>query len=109
MQQFRLKRRGHIADFVQKQHAAIGLLKFAPRPTPRSGKCASLVSEHLAFKQGVRQGGAVDLYKRFIAAVGFEVKLHYHHFFTNAGLAIDEHIEGGVGDSLDLLADLFNV
>ena len=51
---------------------------------------------------GTRQHG-------FIAAVGFEIKLPYHHFFTHTGFATDKYIERGVSDSLDLLADLFNV
>jgi hypothetical protein len=85
------------------------LLKFAPCPTLRAGKRASLVSEHFAFKQGVRQGRAIDLYKRFIAAVGFGMKLHHHYFFANTGFATNKYIERGIGDALNLLADCFNV
>ncbi len=46
-QQFGLKRQGHLADFIQKQRAAIGLHEAPLTPPVRAGKRAFFVAEEL--------------------------------------------------------------
>ena len=63
-QKFRLRRRGHLSDFVQEQGASIGKFEAADAPLGRAGERASLVAENLAFHQRFGNGGAVDRHKR---------------------------------------------
>ena len=67
-QQPRLHGEGHIADFVQKQRAAVG---FAQPPDtaffPRSGECATGVAKQFGFDQVIGNRGAVNGDKGFIA------------------------------------------
>ena len=44
-QHFRLQGRRHIADFIEKQRAAIALLELADAAPIRAGECAFFVSE----------------------------------------------------------------
>src|SRR4249919_2494918 len=57
-QQARLQRRGHVADFVEEQGAAIGLFEAAHVALLGTGEGARLVAEQLAFEQlGGNRGG----------------------------------------------------
>ncbi len=53
MQEFGLKRQGHVADFIQKQHPAMRLLKLTPASSFGTGKGPLFVAEHFAFKKAV--------------------------------------------------------
>ena len=59
---------GHLADFVEEQHAAVGLLEKADMVAIGAGEGAGFVAEELAFHQLVRDGGAVDAKHRSIGA-----------------------------------------
>jgi hypothetical protein len=50
-QQARLQVEGHVADFVEEQRAALGLLEAAAALRLRAGEGAALVAEQLAFQQ----------------------------------------------------------
>ena len=54
----------HVADFVQKQRAAVGLLELADLVFVRAGEAALGVAEQLAFDQLFGNGGAVDFDER---------------------------------------------
>ena len=56
--------RGHVADLVQEQRAAVGQLEFAPPPADGAGKRAALVAEQLGFDQFLGNGRAVDFDER---------------------------------------------
>jgi hypothetical protein len=50
----------HVADFVEKERAAFGLLEAPAALRLRAGKRAALVAEQLGFKQIFRNGRGVD-------------------------------------------------
>ncbi len=50
-QQLGLHHRRHVADFIQKQRAAMGLFEFADVPRRRAGEGSFLVAEQLGFDQ----------------------------------------------------------
>src|SRR5207248_10905974 len=59
-QQFDLHWQWHIADFVQKQSAAIGTFDSADALPQGTGEGAFFVTEELTFEQGLGNGCAVD-------------------------------------------------
>ena len=59
-QQARLQFGRHIADLVEEERAAFGLLEAATTLRCRAGECAALVPEQLGFKQVARNRGSVD-------------------------------------------------
>ena len=59
-QQLGLDGRRHLADFVEKQHAAVGLLDAARLGADRAGEGAALVAEQLRLEQLIRKRRAVD-------------------------------------------------
>ena len=63
-----LQQQRHIANFVEKQRAAVALLEFADAPLIGAGEGAPLVAKQLAFQQRVGNGGAVDGQKRLFRA-----------------------------------------
>ena len=50
----------HLADFVEQQRAAIGLLELADAAGDGAGEGALFMAEQLAFQQIFRNGGAID-------------------------------------------------
>ena len=51
----------HVADLVEEEGAAVGLLEAAPvAPLVRAGEGALLVAEQLALEERLGQRGAVD-------------------------------------------------
>ena len=54
-QQARLQRRGHVADLVEEQRAAVGLLEAAAALRVRAGERALLVTEQLGLEQVRRE------------------------------------------------------
>lgn len=64
-QQSGLQRQRHIADFIQKQRAAVGLFEAAYVPLGGAGEGAGFVAEQLAFQQLGRNGGGVERNERF--------------------------------------------
>ena len=59
-QKFRLEFQGKIADFIEKQGAAIRGLKASLAVGNGAGKSASLVPKEFAFQQRSRNRGAVN-------------------------------------------------
>ncbi len=58
-QQLGLQLDRQIADFVEEERAAAGLLDLARAPLGRAGEGPALVAEEFAFEQSVRDGRAV--------------------------------------------------
>ena len=96
-QHFGLRRQTHIADFVQKQGAAVGLFKAAFALFNRRGKRAFLVAEQFAFYKFGRNGGAVDRYPRAGRRSTALVNAVRQEFFARAVLALDKHLGRGGG------------
>jgi hypothetical protein len=63
-QQTGLRLLRHVADFVEKQRAAIGLFETALAAVGGAGEGAALMAEQLAFNQFARDGGHVDGHER---------------------------------------------
>ena len=59
-QQAGLHLRRHIADLVQKQGAAIGLLEAAASLCRRAGEGATLMAEQFGFQQVLGDGGGIQ-------------------------------------------------
>ena len=59
-QQLGLHERGHVADLVQKQRAAVRLFELAEVPRGGAGERAFFVAEQLGFDQLGGNGGAVQ-------------------------------------------------
>ena len=67
-QQLHLDRRVNLADFVQKQRAALRLLEPPDAPLVRAGERAFFVAEQFAFQQRRRQRRAMHRHERLLRA-----------------------------------------
>ena len=94
-QQFRLGGRGHFADFVEQQRAAVGQFEAADAAFGGAGECAFFVPENFAFHQRFGNGRAIDGDEGAVGARREHVNRARHHFFARAGFAGDEHRSGG--------------
>ena len=92
-QQPRLQRRRHVADLVQEQRAAMGLLEAADMAPVRAGEGAGLVAEQFAFQQLRRDCRGVQRHERLVRARRFAVQRARDQFLAGAGLAGDQHVE----------------
>ena len=63
-QDLRLRARAHVADFVEEQRAAVGLLEAADALLVGAGEGALLVTEQLRLEQVLLERRAVDLDER---------------------------------------------
>ena len=81
----------HVADFIQKQSAAVRQLNQATGALgPCSGEGAGPVTEQFALDQGFRNGGAVDRHERLPVAPATVVDGAGQDFFPGAGVAQDQ-------------------
>ena len=67
-QQFHLDRSVNLADLVEKQRAALRLLKPADAPFVRAGERAAFVAEQFAFQQRRRERRAMHRHERLFRA-----------------------------------------
>jgi hypothetical protein len=88
-QQLGLHDRGHIANFVEEQRAAMGLLELAEMARDGAGEGAFLVAEELGFDQLAGDGRAVQRDKWTVAARAAVVQRAGDQFFAGAGFAQD--------------------
>src|SRR6266436_5761393 len=63
-QQLRLRRCGHLSNFVEQQRSAIGQFEAADAALRRAGEGSALVPKNFAFHQRFRNRGAVDGHER---------------------------------------------
>jgi hypothetical protein len=89
-QQLRLEVHAQLADLVEEQRAAVGLLEAAAPPRHRPGEGALLVTEQLALQQRRAEDGAVDLDERPAGAVAVGVDGGGDQLLAGAALAGDE-------------------
>jgi hypothetical protein len=68
-------------------------------------KRASLVPEELAFEEFRRNGRAVHLDERPVAAVALQVDGARNEFLARTGLAFNQHSGEGGRDDLNLIQD----
>ena len=90
-QQLGLKSRRGFADFIQKNRAAVSLLKQPDMILIGAGKCAALVAKQHAFQQLLGQRRAVFANKRALGAVAGVVQRARQQLFAHAGFALNQH------------------
>ena len=77
---------GHVADFIEKQRAAIGLLDFANRAfLARAGEGTVFVAKQFGLDQGFGNGRAIDRHKRLASPVGIAMNGLRHQVLARAG------------------------
>ena len=92
----------HVADFVEEERAAMGLLKLANVPLRRAGERAFFMAEEFAFNQLCWNGGAVERDKGTGSAMALFVECAGHEFLACAGFAIDADTRLACGHALNL-------
>ena len=90
-EQLGLHRRRHLADLVEEQHAAAGLLDPSRLRRDRAGERAALVAEQLRLEQLVGKRRAVDGDERPVLAARSLVNEARDDFLAGARLAGEEH------------------
>ncbi|MCY1288265.1 hypothetical protein D9M70_372960 [compost metagenome] len=84
----------HVADLVEEQGAAIGLLDQAAHTLAAgSGEGSGLVTEQLALDQGFRHRRAIDGDEGSLAPVAAVVQRAGKALLAGAGFAIEQHIQ----------------
>ena len=93
----------HLADLVEKQRAAVGLLEQAALLRLGVGEGAALVAEQLALQQVLRNRRAVHLDERPFATAGRVAPDQVgDQLLAGARLALHQHRRvGGLGDLVD--------
>jgi hypothetical protein len=107
-QDFRLKRRGHVADFVQEKRAFLALLEFADAPPRGARERTGLVSEEFAFQKLFRDRRTVDGQKRFVCPCAMRIQGACDKFLSRAALPNDQDIDGLRRNPSDRLAHLLH-
>ena len=107
-QQLRLRRRGHLADFVEQQRAAIGQLEAADAPLGRAGEGAALVAENFALHQRFGDRRTIDGDEGPVGARRKPVNRARQNFLARAGFAGDQHGGRRRRDLLDQAHDVLH-
>ncbi len=89
--QLDLKAQAGLGYFVQENRAAIGCLKQAAAAGIRAGERAFLMSEQLAFQNGLGEGAAVDGGKNHLGAWAVRMNRACHKFLTRSTGAGNQH------------------
>ena len=105
-QDLRLRALAHVADFVEEQRAAVGLLEAADAHAVRAGEGALLVTEELGLEQVFLKRSRVDLDERAFSARRSVVDRAGDQFLARAGLAANQHGRVAVRNLLHDLEDV---
>ncbi len=81
----------HVADFVQKERAAVGGLEQTLLAMKRAGKRTLDVAEQLGFNQSRNEGRAIDGNKRLLFTRTREMHALGHQLLTCAALSQDQN------------------
>ena len=100
-QQARLALERHVADFVEKQRAAVRGLDAADLALVRARERTALVAEQFGLQQRRRDGRAVHGDERCVGTRRLPVDRRRRQFLAGAGFAGDEHGRLGVRDLAD--------
>ena len=101
-EEFHLHGRRDIADFVEEERTAIGILELADLAGVRAGESALFVSEEFGLDQRFGNGRAVDRDEAVILAGTVVMQGGGDEFFTRSGLTANQ--DGGV-DARELVDD----
>ena len=97
-QNLRLRARTHVADFVEEQRAAVGLLEAADALAVGAGERALLVAEQFGLEQVFLQGRAVHLDEVARRAQRVAMDRAGDQLLAGAGLAAHQHGRIALGD-----------
>src|SRR5262245_46069500 len=87
----RLRRGRHVADLVEENRAAVGLLE-VPDPLPVSaGKRALLVAEQLAFQKRIGDRSAVDRHEWLVRTLAVLIERPRDKLLPRSALAKNQH------------------
>ena len=94
-QELDLRGQRQFADLVEEQRAAGGFDELAGMALGRAGERALLVAEQDRLDEVVGDGAAVDRDERLGAALAGAVDGARDQLLADAGLALDQHRDGG--------------
>ncbi|GBC82933.1 hypothetical protein HRbin10_02071 [bacterium HR10] len=110
-QELDLRARTQLADLIQKERAAVGLLELPDATRAGVGEGPALMPEQLRLQQGLRQRAAVDLDERLIGATAVVMNEVGDQLLPHAGFSLQEHgrraighVQGHLDAPLDLVA-----
>ena len=96
-QQLGLHGQRQLANLVQKDGAAVGLLKPARTGCTGAGECAFFIAKQFGLKQRIRNGRAVDLDEGPVAPPAGQVHGAREQLLARARLAQQQQQHGGLG------------
>ena len=96
-EQFDLGLERKLADLVEEQGRAVGILEAADMAVEGAGEGAFLMAEQHRFDEVLGDGAAIDRDHRLAAARGGGVDRLGDHFLARAALALDQHRDPGAG------------
>ena len=91
----------HVADLVEKQGAAVGLLEAAAALVGRTGESAFLVAEQLGFHQVLGNRRHVQRDERRSRTRAVAMQRVGHQLLAGTRLAIDQHGDVGMAEATD--------
>jgi hypothetical protein len=105
-QELGLEVEGELADLVEEEGAAVGLLEAAGAVGHGAGEGAFFVAEDGGLGELAGEGAAVEDDEGALGARGLVVEGAGDQLLAGAGLAADEHAHVGGGDALEHGVDL---
>ena len=96
-QQARLRRSGHVANFVEKQRAAAGLFKAPFTPAIGAGERAFFMSKQFRLHQFLGNCRHIECDECVVDAGAVAVQGSGNQFFTRTGFTIDQHRNMALG------------
>src|ERR1700674_909109 len=105
---FRLRAEAHVADFIEEERPAVGLLKFADLVFRRPGKAALNVPEQLGLDQLLGNGRAIDFHERALVTQTSGMQRARHELLAGTTLAVDQHAAVGRRRDGNLLTHCFH-
>ena len=101
-QQLGLQGQRHVANFIQKNRALVGLLKPACPGVLRAGEGPALVAKQLGLKQRVRNRSAVHLDEGLVTPLAGQMHGPGKQLLAGARFAQQQHAGRGLGHALQL-------
>ena len=103
--QLHLRAQSHVANFIEKDGAVIGLFEPPDPPRFRPSESAALVAEQFAFQQRFRNGRAVDGDEGRVGPIAVLVEGAGDQLLAGARFTADEHVHRLGSDTANLLVD----
>ena len=100
-QQARLQAGRHVANFIEEQRAAIGLLEAADAAGVRACECAFLMTEQFGLEELGGNRRCVQRHKRFVRARTVVVQCPGDELLAGTGLAGDQDGHTRTGQAAD--------